>query len=108
MQYTITRQAVHLQHFFSALMRRAFWVDVIEIAANHHGDKLADLNRFIIYGGDVLSVAHDGRAIGDQRQLFQTVRDVDNPRALSLEHPRDVKQTLDFTFGQRGGGFIHD
>ena len=59
-------------------------------------------------GVDVAPVAHHGDAVGDQRQLFQPVRDVDDADAAVAELADDAEQFLDLRLGERGGRLIHD
>ena len=42
------------------------------------------------------------------RQLFQPVRDVDDPHALPLQLADDPEQLLDLLVAERGGGLVHD
>ena len=59
-------------------------------------------------GDDVPSVAQDGGAIGDPRDLVHPVRDVDDRHALGLEPAQKGEQLLDLAAGKRGRRLVEN
>ena len=91
--------------------RGAAALDVGEAARATADDVLDDLveRQFGHRGGDdVPSVAQDGGAIGDPRDLVHAVRDVDDRHALGLEPAEKGEQLLDLAAGKRGRRLVEN
>ena len=56
----------------------------------------------------ILPVAQNGDAVGDLKDLFHAVRNIDDPDALALQIRDHVKEHHLFRIRQRGGGFVKD
>ena len=59
-------------------------------------------------GDDVPTVAQDGGAIGDPRDLVHAVRDIDDRHALGLEPAEKGEQLLDLAAGERGRRLVEN
>jgi len=58
-------------------------------------------------GFDVGAVPHDHDTIGDLKNLFDPVADVDDSETLILELPDDLQQAVYFVGGQGRRRFVH-
>ena len=81
---------------------------LVDRAADHHADDL--LGRCLGRGHrlDVAPVAHDRDPVGDLLELFEPVRDVDDPVASLPKVAGDPEQLVDLGVGERRGGLVHD
>ena len=56
---------------------------------------------------DRFAVADDGDAIGNARQFFEPVRNVDERDALRFEFRNEREERIGLTIGERRGRFVH-
>jgi hypothetical protein len=64
---------------------------------------VGDLSRF-----DERTVTQNGNAIRDRESLIESVADVDNADAASLEAADDVEKPRDVALSQRRHRLVHD
>ena len=102
-------QVLHLQHHRRVLRNRRVGLGLlVDHAAHHHADDVVHGHIGHVPRVHIASVAHDRHAVGDDAQLLHAVGDVDDAHALGLQPADEREQILDFRFGQRRGGLVHD
>ncbi|MNC61143.1 hypothetical protein D3C75_1110680 [compost metagenome] len=106
-EHAFTLKVFNFQNFFIRGKWRATGVNIAKFTANHFGNQVADLHRFIIHSIYVLPVTHHGSAVSDERQFFQAMRDVNHASALFFEQTRDPKQAINLAFSECRRRFIH-
>ena len=58
--------------------RAALWVVFRQVTANHQLDQRRFVGVFCVERLDILAIAHDGDAVRNLKQFFETVRDINN------------------------------
>ena len=58
--------------------RAALWVVFRQVTANHQLDQRGFVGVFCVERLDILAIAHDGDAVRNLKQFFETVRDINN------------------------------
>ena len=91
------------------LLRGALEVeDLIQILADHAGNKL-QLGDFVgIVYADEMAVSQDGHAVAHLKHLIEEVGDEDDAHALRLEGTHDVKELLHLFVIKGRGRLIED
>ena len=74
---------------------------LIDGPADHHADDLLGRCLGRVDRPDVAPVAHDRDSIGDLLELFEPVRDVDDPVAPLTEVAGDPEELVDLGVGER-------
>ena len=100
-------QMLHAQHFFADL-RFAGGVAFLHLTPRHHGDQLRTVNFGNVLGCHILSVAHNGNAVRNDKQLLQTVGDKDDGNAAGFQIPNNAEQRADLVGGQGCGRLVHN
>ena len=77
-------------------------------SADHHADDLLGRGLGRVDRLDVAPVAHDGDSVGDLLELFEPVRDMNDPVASLTEVPGDAEELIDLGVRERCSGLIHD
>ncbi len=88
----------------NAAARRKF---LIQRPAHHHLDQVRAVDLADCPRGRQLAIAQDHHTVGDGKDLFQPVADVNDPEAVGLQVADDGEEPLHFRRGQRGGRLIH-
>ena len=81
---------------------------LVDRPADHHADDLLGRCLGRVHGLDVATVAHDRDPVRDLLELFEAVRDVDDPVAPLTEVAGDAEQLVDLGVGERCGRLVHD
>ena len=79
-----------------------------QLAADHHADQVAARHLVHAPGPDQHAVAQGRHAIGDLRQLFEAVGNVDDADAVRLQVADDPEEPVDLLVAQRGRRLVHD
>ena len=80
----------------------------VELAPDHRANN--------IFAGEILarsrfhnaSVAHHRDAVGDSRELFHPMRDIDDADPSASQHRNDGKKPFDLAIGERRRRLVHD
>ena len=73
---------------------------LIDRAADHKTDDLGDFCRRGIERGDILTVAHNGDAVGDALEFIHAVRDIDDADTGLFQLSNEDEQIVDLRVGQ--------
>ena len=105
--HTRAAEVIHLQ---ADLTRRFIQMRILifKLASHHHFDERIFRQRGHFSLGNKLPVAENGDVIADFKDLFHTVRDIDNPAPLRFQLADNAEQGFGFGIGQGVGRFIHN
>ena len=106
-QKPLHAEVVHLQHQGTGGACAA-GEKVADLTAHHVLDHLSLAGFGGIAGEHGGTVAEDGHAVGDGKDLVQLVGDVDAADAALAEVAQDVEQDEHLVLGQSGGGLVED
>ncbi len=97
-------------HFEHRLADRDVFLrkQLVDVAADHHGDEARFRHLGDGLGRDGLAVAQHGHAVGDLEDLVHAVADVDDADPLRAQRAHDVEETAYVGLGQRRGRLVHD
>ncbi len=101
------RQTANLQQWF-ADRDLLFWVELFDVAANHHLDDaragcFGDWQR-----GDQLAVTQNRDAINQIKHFVEIVRDIDDRDTVIAQRANDAEQKLGLAIAQGRRGLIQD
>src|SRR5215212_7735572 len=82
--------------------------DILHLAADHELDQIVRRRARRGHSGDVLAVLEDRDAVGDGEDLFQTVGDEDDRRAVVAQATEGREEKLHLTAVEGRGRLIHD
>ena len=102
------RQRLYFQD--RRLLGRPFapWKELGQRLADHLPHEVAFVPFGDPPGTQLLSVAHNGDAVGQGEYLGQLMRDVDDGDALRFCRPHDPKKVVDFPLRQRRGRLVEN
>ena len=93
-------------HFVAA--GRLGGIGLGQLTAYHQTDEALLVCLVNAYSGNILAVTEDGDSITNFKQLFQTMRYIDDGNAFRLQFADDLKQALLLLHSDRGGGLVHN
>ena len=106
LEVTVSAQMTHFKHDIAQLVRSL--MHKLHLASHHQGDQCIVIHLVAGTCVDVLTVADDGKHVGNLKQFLQLVADKQHRNILPLQFADDLEQQLNLATGKRGCRLIHD